>query len=188
MILSIPITKTPDKGSCRCQGCGRGCWCLHRPGGIEIVALVLEDGSLAQYGKASWNEELTMVILREFYSHMLAIGRQTFTDVNCYIEDGSLDASNQFALGEGRCLEMEASHHAIARHAFVVLHEIDFSHFLFKLSLREAFEKVASGIFEDFGLDDDNAFYFCFNYFHSWCYRDPSLRSGWHKGNEGRHM
>ena len=62
---------------------------------------------------------------------------------------------------------MEASHHAIARHAFVVLHEIDFSHFLFKLSLREAFEKVASGIFEDFGLDDDNAFYFCFNYFHS---------------------
>ena len=46
--------------------------------GIEVIALVLEDGGFAQYGKAvgktSGNEELTMVVLCKLYCYMLTIG------------------------------------------------------------------------------------------------------------------
>ena len=46
-----------------------------------------------------------------------------------------LYTTHQFALGEGWGLEVEASHDAIGGHAFVVLHEVDFSHLLLELSL-----------------------------------------------------
>ena len=45
---------------------------------IEVITLVLEDGSLGEdgetMGKALWNEELTMIVLCQFYCYMLAIG------------------------------------------------------------------------------------------------------------------
>ena len=45
---------------------------------IELITLVLEDGSLGEdgetMGKALWNEELTMIVLCQFYCYMLAIG------------------------------------------------------------------------------------------------------------------
>ena len=50
---------------------------------------------------------------------------------------------------------MQTSHNAIAAHGFIVLHEIDFSHFFFEFSLGEALEEVATGITEFFGFDDD---------------------------------
>lgn len=107
--------------------------------GIEVVAFVLEDGGLAEdgkaVGKASGDEELEVVVFGELYGYMLAVGGAAFADVHCNIEDGSLDAPDELALGEGWSLEVEPSHNAIAGHAFVVLHEVDFSHFLLELSL-----------------------------------------------------
>jgi hypothetical protein len=45
---------------------------------IEVVTLVLEDGSLGEdgeaMGKALRNEELDMIIFCQFYGDMLAIG------------------------------------------------------------------------------------------------------------------
>ena len=46
---------------------------------IEVVALVLEDGSLGEdgeaMGKALRNEELDMIVFCQLYCHMLAISR-----------------------------------------------------------------------------------------------------------------
>ena len=57
---------------------------------------------------------------------------------------------------------MQASHNAIAAHRLVVLAEVytmtqDWSNLLFKLSLREALEEIASGVFEDARLNDEHA-------------------------------
>lgn len=107
--------------------------------GIEVVAFVLKDGGLAEdgkaVGKASGDEELEVVVFGELYGNMLAIGGAAFADVHCHIQDGSLDAPDELALGVGWGLEVEPSHDAIAGHAFVVLYEVDFSHFLLELPL-----------------------------------------------------
>ena len=45
---------------------------------IEVITLILEDGSLGEDGKAVGkslrDEELTMIVFRKLYSYMLAIG------------------------------------------------------------------------------------------------------------------
>ena len=46
---------------------------------IEVVALILEDGSLGEdseaMGKALWNEELDMIVFCQLYCNMLTISR-----------------------------------------------------------------------------------------------------------------
>lgn len=110
--------------------------------GIEVVAFVLEDGGLAQNGKAVGKttryEELTVIVFGELYGYMLAIDRAAFADIYCNVQDFTLDATNELALGERRCLEVQATHDAITAHGFVVLHEVDFSHFFFKFSQEES--------------------------------------------------
>ena len=49
---------------------------------------------------------------------------------------------------------MQASHYAIAGHGFVVLYEIDFSHFFFEFPLGEAFEEITTGVGEYSGFDN----------------------------------
>ena len=90
---------------------------------------------------------------------MLAVSGASFADIDGNIEDFSLNATNQFALGEGWGLKVQASHYAIAGHGFVVLYKVDFAYFFFEFPLGETFEEVASGVFEHFGFDDDEAFY-----------------------------
>ena len=55
-------------------------------GMVELVALVLEHGRLAQYGetvgKTFRDEELPMVVLGQFYCYMLAVCGRTFAYVN----------------------------------------------------------------------------------------------------------
>ena len=46
-----------------------------------------------------WDEELTMIVFCQFYSHMLTISWRTLADIYCYIEDSTLYAAYQFALG-----------------------------------------------------------------------------------------
>ena len=66
---------------------------------------------------------------------MLAICRRAFADVNGYIENNSFYTTNELTLGERWGMEMQSSHHAIARHTLVVLNKIDLAHLFFKLSL-----------------------------------------------------
>ena len=137
---------------------------------IELIALILEDGNIAEdseaVGKATWNKELPVIILCQFHSHMLAVGRAAFADVNGYVKDGTLDAADEFALGEGWTLEMKTSHYAIGAFAFVVLNKTDGSDLFVKLPLGEGFEEIATGVCEDARLDDDYAVNGGFYYVH----------------------
>ena len=142
---------------------------------IELITLVLEHGGLAQHGEAmgeaTRDEELAMIVLGEFHRHVFAKGRRTLADINCHIEHRTLHATHQFALGERWALEMQTSHHAVGRHALVVLAEIhlmpqDRHHLLVKLPLREALEEIAPGILEDARLYHQYSFYISLDYFH----------------------
>ena len=66
---------------------------------------------------------------------MLTVGRAALADVYDDIEDGTLDAADEFGLGEGRALEVQASHDTVGTHAFVVLYESDGAYFLVELTL-----------------------------------------------------
>ena len=66
---------------------------------------------------------------------------------------------------------MQASHHAITAHRFVVLAEVntvpqDWGNRLFKLSLAEALEEVATSIAEEAWLYNEYAIYIGFDYIH----------------------
>ena len=66
---------------------------------------------------------------------------------------------------------MKTSHHAVWWHRLIVLHKVDTvpkngRYFLIELSLWEALKEVAAGVFEDTGLNDEHAVYWCFYYFH----------------------
>ena len=57
---------------------------------VELVTLVLEYGRFAQHGKsvceATGYKELAVIILGQFYSHMLAVSRTSFANVNSNIK------------------------------------------------------------------------------------------------------
>ena len=126
---------------------------------VELIALILEDGSLTQYGEtvseAFRNEELTMILFCEFDGDVLPVSGRPFSDVDGYVEDGSPNASNELALREGWALEVQSSHHPIGGHAFVILHKVDGAYFLLELSLRERFEEVPASIPEDAWFYDE---------------------------------
>ena len=88
-----------------------------RFGMVELVALVLEHGRLAQYGKTVGetfrNEELPVVVLCQLYGHVLSVCRRAFAYVNGNVQHFSSYASNQFGLSERRTLEMQTTHHAV---------------------------------------------------------------------------
>ena len=86
-------------------------------GMVELVALVLENGRLAQHGEtvgeAFWNEELAVVVLGQFDCYVLAVCRAALAYVDGNVENGSLNAAHQLGLGERRTLEMQAAHDAV---------------------------------------------------------------------------
>ena len=106
---------------------------------VELIAFVLEYSRLGEYGKAMGkalrDKELAMVVLGEFDSDMLSERGTALADIDCHIEHGTPDAAHQLALGEGRTLEMQSAHDAIAGHAFVVLYEGDGAYLLVELPL-----------------------------------------------------
>ena len=140
---------------------------------IEVITLVLEDGGLGEdgeaVGKTLRNEELTMIVLCQLYCHMLAIRWRSLTNIYCYIKYSTFYAAYQLALGIRRTLEVQASHYAIATHTLIILAEVnampqDWGYFLFKLSLAEALEEVATSITEEAWLYNEYAFNICFDY------------------------
>ena len=126
-------------------------------------------------GKTSWNEELEMIIFCQLYCHMLAISRGVLANIYGYIEHSTFYAAYQFALGIWWVLEVQASHYAIAAHRLVVLAKVntvsqDWGNLLFKLSLAETLEEVATRVAEEAWLYNEDAFYFCFYYIHRSCF------------------
>lgn len=121
-------------------------------------------------GKALWDEELAMIVFCQFYSHMLAISRGS-----SYIEYSTFYAAYQLTLCIRWALEVQASHHAIAAHRLVVLAEVntmsqDWDNLLFKLSLAETLEEVATSITEEAWLYNEYAIYIGFDYIHRYIF------------------
>ena len=117
--------------------------------------------------KALWNEELAMIVFCQFYSYMLAISGGALANIYCYIEYSALYAAYQLALCVRWTLEMQASHYTIATHALIILAEVntvtqDRRDLLFKLSLAEALEEIATSITKEAWLYNEYAIYFCF--------------------------
>ena len=139
-------------------------------GMIEVVALVLEDGNIAEHrkamGKTTGNEELAVVVLAKLYGNMLTIGGRSLTDVDSDIKYLALDATHNLALRIGRTLVVETTNDTIGGHAFVVLYELDGTHLGVELALRERLEEIATGILEHTGLYDDDALKGGRDYFH----------------------
>ena len=66
---------------------------------------------------------------------------------------------------------MQATHYTIATHALIILAEVntmsqDWGYLLFKLSLAEALEEVATRVAEEAWLYNENAFNIGFDYIH----------------------
>ena len=146
---------------------------------IEVITLVLEDCCFREdsetMGKALWDKELDMIIFCQLYSYMLAISRRAFTNIHCYIEYSTLYAAHQLTLSIWWTLEMQASHYTITTHRLVVLAEVntvsqDRGNLLFKLSLAEALEEIASSIAEEAWLYNEYAIYIGFDYIHCFCF------------------
>ena len=66
---------------------------------------------------------------------------------------------------------MQATHYAIRTHALIVLSELhlvahQWLYFLFKLTLTEALEEIATSISKQARLNDEHAFNICLYYLH----------------------
>ena len=137
---------------------------------VEVVALVLEHRRLAQHRKSMRktlrDEELPVIVLRQLHGHMLPVRRAALADIHSHIQYRSFHAAHQLALRVRWPLEVQATHHAIARHALVVLHKGDRPHLLIKLPLRERLEEIPPRIPENAWLDDHHALYTCLDYVH----------------------
>ena len=137
---------------------------------VEVVTLVLEHRRLAQHrkpvGKALRNKKLSVVLLRQLHCHVLPVRRATLADIHRHVQHRALHTAHQLALRIRRTLEMQPAHHAIARHALVVLHKSNRFHLLIKFPLRERFKEIPSRILEDTWLNNHHAVYTCFDYFH----------------------
>ena len=83
---------------------------------VEFVALLLEHSHVRKHseslGESPWHEELQMVVLCQFHSHMLSVCRGAFADVNSDVEYRAVDAAHELGLGERRTLEMQSAHYA----------------------------------------------------------------------------
>ena len=139
-------------------------------GMVEVVALVLEDRRLAQYREpvreASWDEKLAVVVLAQFDGHVLPVGGASPADVHRNVQHPAANAAHQLALGERRCLKMQAAHHPVAGLGLVVLHEVDLPHLLIELPLGEALEEVSARVLEHLRFDDKHTVYICLYHFH----------------------
>ena len=137
---------------------------------IEVVALILEDGRLAEHaeamGKAARNKELAIVLGRKLHGYMLAERRRAFAYVDSHVEYIAFHHTHELALSMLALLEMKTTQHAIARLRLVVLYEMDGAHFGVKLLLIVRFKEIATGIGKHARFNDDHSGYVCFNNIH----------------------
>lgn len=130
-------------------------------GVVVVVALVLENGNIAEHGKAmsktAGDEDLTMVVARELDGDMLTKGGGTTADVDNDIKNSTLNTTHELALRVGHTLIVEATDDTIGGHALVVLNELYGAYQLVELALREGLEEIATRVLKDARLYDNNA-------------------------------
>ena len=109
--------------------------------GVIVIALVLEDGLLAQHGKAmskaAGDKELAMVLGAELHGHMLPESGGALADVHRDIEHPALHAAHQFALAMRSALVVQATQHTVAGHGLVILHKGGIAHLFLELLVGE---------------------------------------------------
>lgn len=142
-----------------------------RFGVVEVVALILKESFGAQNHKAvghsARQEELSVVLLREFAADVSAECGAVFADIDCVVDHTSAHAPNEFALSVRRQLIVQAAQHAVRRFTLVVLHEGDVQPRLTgELLGVVTLEKVSALVAKYFWLDDENSLYFGFDYVH----------------------
>src|SRR5690606_9319776 len=134
---------------------------------VIVIAFVEEGGLLAQHDKsvqeATRYEQLQVVLGREFYGYILAVGVGSGTDVDGDIDNGSLQDAYEFGLCMFAGLCVQSAQYATARIGLVVLYELGLrAGQLVKGARVEAFEKIAPAVTVFIGLQYKAAFEFGF--------------------------
>ena len=140
-------------------------------GSIVVVTFVLEHGCGAEHretvGETARDEELAVILGREFHSHMAAVGGRTLADVYGHIEHTPNHAAHKLGLCEGWTLEMQSAHHPACGHGFIVLNKIYVAaDGLAERAVVVAFKKIAALVVENAWLKDEHAVNIGFDYFH----------------------
>ena len=104
-------------------------------------------------GKAFGDVELLFILLAKLYAEPFPEGLTAPAKIDGYVEDLSLDHTDQLALGEG-LLEMEAPQHAFGGAGLVILDEDHAKAVLRHIPLVVGFHKISSWVAVDRGLDD----------------------------------
>jgi len=144
-------------------------------GRVEVIAFVLEDGLVAQYGKtvceSARYEELAVILGGQFDGDVFAERGRSAPYIDGDVQNPTLNDPYQFGLGCGPLLEMEPAQHAPAGFGFVVLHEAYGPDGLVELLLGVAFEEIAAVVAEDLRLDNNHVLDRGGNDFHYFCSR-----------------
>ena len=125
-------------------------------GRVEVVAFVLENGLVAQYGKtvceSAWYEELAVILGGQLDGDVFAERGRSAPYIDGDVQNPTLNDPYQFGLGCGPLLEMEPAQHAPAGFGFVVLHEAHGTDLCVEAALRVALEEVTPRVAENLRL------------------------------------
>lgn len=89
---------------------------------VKVVALILEQGGLAQYAeavrKSPRDEELAVLLARELYSYVPDVCRRSLSDINRHVKDSTLITSLFLAKGSfWKCSPRRSMIHYLAQNA-----------------------------------------------------------------------
>ena len=112
-------------------------------------------------------EELALILCREFHCHVMTIGGAATTNVDCDIQHTSFHDTHKFGLREWWQLEMQTPHHTEMRARFVILHKPYINTgFLGEVTFVVTFEEVASVVAKHSRFDYKHTVYFSLHYSH----------------------
>ena len=120
---------------------------------IRYFRCFAEDGETV--GEAAGYEQLAAVVRGQFDADPFPIGRGAFAKVDGYVEDLSPEHADQFALGIGVQLIVQAADDAIGGKGLVVLDKTIGGAFLMEGLLIIGFKKVPALVFIDDGFEDE---------------------------------
>lgn len=119
-------------------------------------------------GESARDEQLALVVLAQFYRHILSEGGRAATDVHGHIYHRAAYDAHELRLAIVALLIVETTQHAIARLRLVVLHKFHMvADMIVKLLLLPCFEEVAARVFEHFRLYNPYALNGRFDVFHN---------------------
>lgn len=122
--------------------------------------------------KASRNQELLLILLRQLNAVPFAVGFAARTQVNCHIEYRPFNHSHQLGLRKV-FLEVQSAEHTFHTHGLIVLNKIDVDPVLLHISLAIGFHKIATSITVDSRRDHTqslDAAYILFYIYMSHCF------------------